>query len=233
MSATAAERRQVVRAGADAVDRLARRLRPGVVARRHQDGRDLRGRARGLAGVARPASRSVRRGAITTESAHAPSWAGDSRHILYQSMDKLRIVDVETGETRTVPLDLKYTPAIPTDAAARARRHARRHEERRRRAPTSTSSSTATRSPASCRTPRRTTPAAGRRRVEPDGDAGADRVPLAPAAGLRRIGGPRVAGVRHHDGAQPGQHAVRSRSRSARPARPASGSARASTAPAT
>src|SRR5439155_723393 len=50
---------------------------------------------------------------ITTESAHAPSWAGDSRHILYQSIDKLRIIDVETGEVRTVPLDLKYTPAIP------------------------------------------------------------------------------------------------------------------------
>ncbi|HEV3061473.1 MAG TPA: amidohydrolase family protein [Vicinamibacterales bacterium] len=51
---------------------------------------------------------------ITNESAHAPSWAGDSRHILYQAMDKLRIVDVETGDVRTVPLDLKYTPAIPT-----------------------------------------------------------------------------------------------------------------------
>ena len=51
---------------------------------------------------------------ITSESAHAPSWQGDSRHILYQSLDKLRIVDVESGETHTVPLDLKYTPAIPT-----------------------------------------------------------------------------------------------------------------------
>ena len=51
---------------------------------------------------------------VTTESAHAPSWAGDSRHILYQSLDKLRIVDVETGDTRTVPLDLKFTPAVPT-----------------------------------------------------------------------------------------------------------------------
>ncbi|PYP35550.1 MAG: amidohydrolase, partial [Gemmatimonadetes bacterium] len=50
---------------------------------------------------------------ITTESAHAPSWAGDSRHILYQSIDKLRIIDVETGEVRMAPLDLKYTPAIP------------------------------------------------------------------------------------------------------------------------
>jgi Tol biopolymer transport system component len=50
---------------------------------------------------------------ITTESAHAPSWAGDSRHILYQSLDKLRIVDIETGEQRDVPLDLTYTPDIP------------------------------------------------------------------------------------------------------------------------
>jgi Tol biopolymer transport system component len=51
---------------------------------------------------------------ITTESAHSPSWSGDSRHLLYQSLDKLRIVDVETGEIATVPLALKYTPAIPT-----------------------------------------------------------------------------------------------------------------------
>jgi Tol biopolymer transport system component/imidazolonepropionase-like amidohydrolase len=51
---------------------------------------------------------------VTSESAHAPSWQGDSHHILYQSMDKLRIVDIETGETRTVPVDLKWTPAVPT-----------------------------------------------------------------------------------------------------------------------
>src|SRR5262245_50735754 len=51
---------------------------------------------------------------VTTESAHAPSWQGDSRHILYQAFDQLRIVDIETGDARTVPLDLKWTPAIPT-----------------------------------------------------------------------------------------------------------------------
>ena len=51
---------------------------------------------------------------VTTESAHAPSWQGDSRHVLYQSLDQLRIVDIETGETATVPMDLKWTPAIPT-----------------------------------------------------------------------------------------------------------------------
>ncbi|MCC7241062.1 MAG: PD40 domain-containing protein [Acidobacteria bacterium] len=51
---------------------------------------------------------------ITNESAHAPSWSGDSRHVLYQSADKLRIVDIEDGDVQTVPLDLTYTPAIPT-----------------------------------------------------------------------------------------------------------------------
>jgi Tol biopolymer transport system component/imidazolonepropionase-like amidohydrolase len=50
---------------------------------------------------------------VTTESAHSPSWAGDSRHILYQALDTLRIIDIETGETRTVPVDLTYTLAIP------------------------------------------------------------------------------------------------------------------------
>ena len=52
---------------------------------------------------------------VTTESAHSPSWQGDSRHLLYQSLDTLRIVDIETGDTRTVPLDLRWTPAIPTE----------------------------------------------------------------------------------------------------------------------
>ncbi len=50
---------------------------------------------------------------VTSESAHAPSWQGDSRHILYQSLDTLRIVNIETGETRTVPLDLTWTPSLP------------------------------------------------------------------------------------------------------------------------
>ncbi len=50
---------------------------------------------------------------ITSESAHSPSWQGDSRHILYQSLDQLRIVDIESGETRTVPFTMTWTPAIP------------------------------------------------------------------------------------------------------------------------
>jgi hypothetical protein len=50
---------------------------------------------------------------LTSEIAYAPSWAGDSRHILYQSNDKLRLLDAETGETKTVPLDLTYHVNVP------------------------------------------------------------------------------------------------------------------------
>jgi Tol biopolymer transport system component len=50
---------------------------------------------------------------VTSESAHAPSWQGDSRHILYQSLDQLRIIDIETGEAKTVPFNMTWTPAIP------------------------------------------------------------------------------------------------------------------------
>lgn len=50
---------------------------------------------------------------LTTEIAHAPSWVGDSQHVLYQSMDKLKLIDILTGESREIPLDLKYTPAVP------------------------------------------------------------------------------------------------------------------------
>jgi hypothetical protein len=66
---------------------------------------------------------------LTSELANSPSWAGDSKRLLYQSMDSLKTVDVETGETREVPLDLTYTVGVrPTPR--RARRAAPRHEER-------------------------------------------------------------------------------------------------------
>ena len=52
---------------------------------------------------------------FTTEMAHAPSWSADGRHVLYQSMDKLRLLDVESGATSDVPVDLMYTQSIPTD----------------------------------------------------------------------------------------------------------------------
>lgn len=51
---------------------------------------------------------------LTRELAHSPSWAGDSRTILYQSNDRLKTVDVETGAIADVPLDLTYTLAKPT-----------------------------------------------------------------------------------------------------------------------
>ncbi len=51
---------------------------------------------------------------VTAESAHAPSWFGDSKRILYQALgNQLKSVDIETGEVKTIPVDLKYTPGVP------------------------------------------------------------------------------------------------------------------------
>ena len=65
---------------------------------------------------------------MTSESAHSPSWQGDSRHILYQSLDQLRIVDIETGETQHGAVRPDMDAGDPEDAGRRARRQAARHE---------------------------------------------------------------------------------------------------------
>jgi len=52
---------------------------------------------------------------VSNEMAFSPSWTGDSKKILYQSMDKLRLADLESGVTKDVPVELSYTPGIPTD----------------------------------------------------------------------------------------------------------------------
>ncbi|MFB0872181.1 MULTISPECIES: amidohydrolase family protein [unclassified Sphingobium] len=49
-----------------------------------------------------------------SEIAYFPTWTADSRTILYQSSDKLKTVDLETGKVADVPLDLSYTLAKPT-----------------------------------------------------------------------------------------------------------------------
>ena len=52
---------------------------------------------------------------LTSDMAYMPTWTGDSRSILYQSMDKLRIVDVASGQARDVPMELAYTPSFPRE----------------------------------------------------------------------------------------------------------------------
>jgi Tol biopolymer transport system component len=53
---------------------------------------------------------------LTEEMAHDPSWTADSRRVLYQSMDRLRLVDVESGVAQDVPLGLTYAPSVPAEA---------------------------------------------------------------------------------------------------------------------
>jgi Tol biopolymer transport system component len=50
---------------------------------------------------------------ITKELADSPSWAGPNQ-ILYLATDRLRLVSVADGSTRDVPLELTWTPKMPT-----------------------------------------------------------------------------------------------------------------------
>ncbi len=51
---------------------------------------------------------------LTNEIAYYPSWTGDSRKILYQSMDQLKMLSIADGVVQPVPLDLQYKPAQTT-----------------------------------------------------------------------------------------------------------------------
>lgn len=51
---------------------------------------------------------------LTNEIAHSPSWSGDSQTLLFQSEDKLKTVNVLSGEINTIPMPLTYNIDIPT-----------------------------------------------------------------------------------------------------------------------
>ncbi|ARF58636.1 amidohydrolase family protein [Streptomyces gilvosporeus] len=59
---------------------------------------------------------------LTEESADHPSWSGDSRTLLYLSAGKLRLIPVDGGPARTVPLSLTHRPARARDTVVRAGR---------------------------------------------------------------------------------------------------------------
>ncbi len=50
----------------------------------------------------------------TSDISYFPSWAGDNKTILFQSADKLKSLDTETGAITDIPLDLTYRIANPT-----------------------------------------------------------------------------------------------------------------------
>ena len=57
-----------------------------------------------------PAGSAVK---LNDETTDAPTWSGDSAHILYLSNGKLRLIDRATGKVTPVPVDLTYTQAKP------------------------------------------------------------------------------------------------------------------------
>jgi Tol biopolymer transport system component/imidazolonepropionase-like amidohydrolase len=55
---------------------------------------------------------------LSTERAGSPTWTGDSRRILYQSGDRLRLVEVASGRVvQTIEPRLTWTPAAPPPGA--------------------------------------------------------------------------------------------------------------------
>jgi Tol biopolymer transport system component len=50
---------------------------------------------------------------LNDETTDAPTWSGDSSHILYLSNGKLRLIDRTTKDIAPIPVDLTYTQAKP------------------------------------------------------------------------------------------------------------------------
>jgi len=53
---------------------------------------------------------------VTHEATDAPTWSGDSQHLLYLSNGKLRLVNADGTGERTVPLDLRVAKQQPAGA---------------------------------------------------------------------------------------------------------------------
>ncbi|MET0361161.1 MAG: LpqB family beta-propeller domain-containing protein [Sphingobium sp.] len=50
----------------------------------------------------------------TSEISYFPTWTADSKTVLYQSADKLKSLDMDTGKITEIPVDLTYAYAKPT-----------------------------------------------------------------------------------------------------------------------
>lgn len=48
---------------------------------------------------------------LTSELAHAPTWTGDSKNLVYLATDQLKKVSVENGRAEPIPLEVSWRPA--------------------------------------------------------------------------------------------------------------------------
>lgn len=51
---------------------------------------------------------------LSTDIANSPSWAADSRRLLYQTAERLKLVDVVDRRVTDVPVNLTWQPSIPS-----------------------------------------------------------------------------------------------------------------------
>ena len=162
---------------------------------------------------------------MTSEIAYAPSWAGDSEHILYQSLDKLKEIDILTGETREIPLDLKYTPSIPEGPMVV---HAGKLVDGNSQTARSDMDIVIEGNRIVSVRPHSASLPAGAQVggcVELHCDARPDRIALASAKGFWRGGASRMAGLRHYHRAKPRATRLTKAWRISRPTSPAFGRA--------
>ena len=52
---------------------------------------------------------------LSSEIAYMPTWTADSKSILYQANDRLRLINAATGAVRTIPFNFRYTPSAPAE----------------------------------------------------------------------------------------------------------------------
>ncbi|HJU42599.1 MAG TPA: LpqB family beta-propeller domain-containing protein [Vicinamibacterales bacterium] len=52
---------------------------------------------------------------VSNDIADSPSWAADSRRLLYQTAAGLKLLDVTDGRVTDIPVDLKWRPSIPEE----------------------------------------------------------------------------------------------------------------------
>ncbi|MDH3648319.1 MAG: amidohydrolase family protein [Saprospiraceae bacterium] len=51
---------------------------------------------------------------MTTDLSDSPSWTADSKAVLYQHNEVLRVINVQTGETNAFDIDLTWQPSVDT-----------------------------------------------------------------------------------------------------------------------
>ena len=143
---------------------------------------------------------------LSNDLADSPSWAADSRRLLYQTGGGLKLVDVTDGRITDVPVNLTWAPSIPS---GRTVVHAGRLFDGKSATLRSDIDIVIRDNRIEQVVDHRADPQRPcHRRRHRRGDAGIDRDARAPVEGLRRSARQDLVVVRHHVREEPGRQRV-------------------------